>query len=189
MTTSAGFGSDIPLASRHGDVAGVLFATLYTELHRLAKQKLARQAFPITMGATTLLHRSYIEIAGRKETSFPDQSRFIGYASQVMRGLIVDHIRNRHAQKRGSLFKVIPCSPDLGDTPNDDKSLLLISEALDELEKVDSQLVEIVTLKFFCGFSFTEIATMRNVSERTVQRAWEKARIYLHQSIRPDLLA
>jgi DNA-directed RNA polymerase specialized sigma24 family protein len=63
--------------------------------------------------------------------------------------------------------------------------VLQVSEALDELVKVDPALAEVVNLKFFCGFSFGEIAAMRNQSERTVQRAWEKARIYLHQSIRP----
>ena len=59
-----------------------------------------------------------------------------------------------------------------------------ISDALDELARTDPPLAEVVDLKFFCGFSFAEIAGMRGVSERTVQRSWEKARIYLHRSIR-----
>jgi DNA-directed RNA polymerase specialized sigma24 family protein len=58
---------------------------------------------------------------------------------------------------------------------------------LDELAKVEPKLAELVDLKFFCGFSFAEIATLSNVSERTVQRKWEKARIYLHRTIRADL--
>jgi DNA-directed RNA polymerase specialized sigma24 family protein len=62
-----------------------------------------------------------------------------------------------------------------------------ISEALDELAKIDPALAEIVDLKFFCGFSLAEIAAMRDVSERTVQRKWEQARIYLHRSIRAEL--
>lgn len=62
-----------------------------------------------------------------------------------------------------------------------------MSEALDELAKAEPKLSELVDLKFFCGFSFAEIAAMRGVSERTVQRQWEKARIYLHRSIRTDL--
>ena len=67
------------------------------------------------------------------------------------------------------------------------KELSLISDALDQLAKVEPELAELVDLKFFCGFTFAEIAAMRNLSERTVQRSWEKARIYLHHSIRADM--
>ena len=69
----------------------------------------------------------------------------------------------------------------------DHRELVQISEALDELGKMEPALAEVVDLKFFCGFSFGEIAAMRDVSERTVQRNWEKARIYLHRKIRADL--
>ena len=69
----------------------------------------------------------------------------------------------------------------------DHQELTRIGTALDELANTDAALAEIVDLKFFCGFSFAEIAAMRGISERTVQRSWEKARIYLHHSIRPHL--
>ena len=69
----------------------------------------------------------------------------------------------------------------------DDQELVRISDALDELAETEASLAEIVDLKFFCGFSFTEIAALKSVSERTIQRQWEKARIYLHRAIRPDL--
>ena len=69
----------------------------------------------------------------------------------------------------------------------DDRELKRIGEALDELAKTEHSLAEIVDLKFFCGFSFAEIAGLLHLSERTVQRRWDKARIYLHQCIRPDL--
>ena len=69
---------------------------------------------------------------------------------------------------------------------SDDQELTRMSQALDELAHVDSSLSQIVDLKFFCGFSFVEIADMAGVSERTVQRKWEKARIYLHRSLRTD---
>jgi RNA polymerase sigma factor (TIGR02999 family) len=185
--TGSGF-EPAPFEEGREDVSNALFAALYSELHRLAKCQIARQAAPITISPTTLLHRAYIEMADRAGVSFPDYPRFIGYASRVMRGLIIDHFRNRRAQKRGSLFQAIPWTFDMGEKPVEDQAILLIDDALDELTKVSPQLAEVVNLKFFCGFSFAEIAVMRNVSERTVQREWEKARIYLHQSIRPDLL-
>jgi DNA-directed RNA polymerase specialized sigma24 family protein len=69
----------------------------------------------------------------------------------------------------------------------DDRELVQLSEALDELAKAEPELAHTVDLKFFCGFAFTEIAAMSNISERTAQRQWEKARIYLHRKIRSDL--
>ena len=176
-------------AADKGDFAAAeaLFTALYSELHRLAKRQLARHGGPMTLSATTLLHQAYLDIAERSGASFPDQPRFLGYAARVMRGLIIDHARNRQAQKRGGLFEITSLGTEDGENSIDRRELSLISDALDELAKVDAPLAELVDLKFFCGFSFAEIAAMRSVSERTVQRNWEKARIYLHRSIRPDL--
>ena len=155
----------------------------------MAKRELARHGAPVSLGATTLLHEAYLDIAARDGNgpSFPDRARFMGYAARVMRGLIIDHARNRQAQKRGGQFEITSLATDVGEKIVDDRELTRISEALDELAKMDPALAEIVDLKFFCGFSFAEIAGMRGVSERTVQRNWEKARIYLHKSIRADL--
>jgi len=176
-------------AADKGDFAAAeaLFSALYSELHRLAKRQLARHGGPMTLSATTLLHQAYLDIAERSGASFPDRPRFLGYAARVMRGLIIDHARNRQAQKRGGLFEITSLGTEDGENSIDRRELSLISDALDELAKVDAPLAELVDLKFFCGFSFAEIAAMRSVSERTVQRNWEKARIYLHRSIRPDL--
>ena len=176
-------------AAEQGDgaAAEALFSTLYSELHRLAKRELARHGGPVSLTATTLLHQAYLDMADREGSSFPDQARFMGYAARVMRGLIIDHARNRQAQKRGGLFEITSLNTEAGENAVDDRELTQINESLDELAKVDVALAEVVDLKFFCGFSFAEIAAMRSVSERTVQRDWEKARIYLYQSIRPDL--
>lgn len=163
-----------------------LFSALYSELRRLAKYELARRGAPLSLSATTLLHKAYIEIAGRDGTSFPDRNRFMGYAARVMRGLIIDHARSRRAQKRGGQFEITSLGVEI-ENAADDKQLARISEALDELAKAEPALAEIVDLKFFCGFSFVEIAAMRDVSERTIQRQWEKARIYLHGRIRTNL--
>lgn len=182
---------DIPSlieAADQGDAsaAEALFSALYSELLRLAKHKLAGHGAPVTLSATTLVHEAYLEIAGRSSggPSFPDHARFMGYAGRVMRGLIIDHVRNRLAQKRGGQFEITSLPTDVGDNLIDAQELTRISDALEELAKTDAALAQIVDLKFFCGFSFAEIAAMRSVSERTVQRSWEKARIYLHRSIR-----
>jgi RNA polymerase sigma factor (TIGR02999 family) len=181
--------SSLIVAAEQGDgqAAETLFAALYAELHRLAKRQLARQGLPVSLGVTTLLHEAYLDMAARDGPSFPDQARFMGYAARVMRGLIIDHARERHAQKRGGLFEITSLDTDAMENAVDHRELVRISETLDQLGKVEPALAEIVDLKFFCGFSFAEIAAMQDVSERTVQRSWEKARIYLHQKIRADL--
>jgi RNA polymerase sigma factor (TIGR02999 family) len=153
----------------------------------MAERQLAGQSGYVTLGATTLLHKAYINLAEREGPSFPDNARFLAYAARVMRGLIIDHARYRRVQKRGGLFAITQLPTDPAEQYVGHQSLVQIGEALDELAKVDESLAELVDLKFFCGFSFGEIAAMRNISERTVQRNWEKARIYLYRSIRPDL--
>jgi RNA polymerase sigma factor (TIGR02999 family) len=173
-------------ATERGDrsAADALFAALYSELHRLARRELARQGVPLGLSATTLLHQAYLDMAEREGPAFPDRARFMGYAARVMRGLIIDHARNRQAQKRGGLFEITSLTADVLENPVDYLELERIGEALDQLGKAEPSLAEIVDLKFFCGFSFSEIAAMRAVSERTVQRNWEKARIYLHRNLR-----
>jgi RNA polymerase sigma factor (TIGR02999 family) len=173
-------------ATERGDrsAADALFAALYSELHRLARRELAKQGVPLGLSATTLLHQAYLDMAEREGPAFPDRARFMGYAARVMRGLIIDHARNRQAQKRGGLFEITSLTTDVLENPVDYLELERIGEALDQLGKAEPSLAEIVDLKFFCGFSFSEIAAMRDVSERTVQRNWEKARIYLHRHLR-----
>jgi RNA polymerase sigma factor (TIGR02999 family) len=169
-----------------GSAADALFSALYSELRRLAKRELARQGVPMTLGATTLVHQAYIEIAAKDGVSFADRARFMGYAARVMRGLIIDYARSRSAQKRGGQFEITSAGTEVENVA-DDRELVRISEALDELAKAEPSLAEIVDLKFFCGFKFAEIAAMKGISERTAQRQWEKARIYLHRRIRADL--
>jgi RNA polymerase sigma factor (TIGR02999 family) len=163
--------------------ANSLFDTLYSELHRLARRELARQGPVKGLSATTLLHEAYLAIAVRGRASFLEHAQFLAYAARVMRGLIIDEIRRRQSQKRGGAFILTPLVAEVADSVSDAQDLERIGDALDELGEIEPELAEIVDLKFFCGFSFVEIAAMRGVSERTVQRAWEKARLYLHRAI------
>ena len=160
-----------------------LFAALYSELHRVAKRELARHGPAVTLSTTTLLHQAYLDMAAREGPSFPDRPQFMGYAARVMRGLVIDHARSRQAQKRGGQFEITSFDNAAVEDPADARELTQIGEALDRLAEAEPALAEVVDLKFFCGFSFAEIAAMRNLSERTVQRHWEKARIYLHREL------
>lgn len=166
-----------------GDARDTLFATLYNELHRLAESHLRRSGGQFTMGTTTLLHEAYLDLNRREGVAFPDRLRFLKYASRAMRGLIIDYVRARRAEKRGGeiTFVDMPEQAALGSAGG--LSLELLGRALEELAELDPDLAELVDLKFFCGFSFTEIAALRGVSERTVQRDWAKARVLLHDAL------
>ena len=171
--------SDAPdAAPRRGTAGPEWFAELYDELHRLAARQLRRHG-GATLGATTLLHEAYVDMSGRT-AAFPDRAHFFAYAARAMRGLIIDYVRERRAQKRGGAFHLTALDTAAADAVPAPGSLDGLRDALESLERVDPPLAEIVDLKFFCGFSFAEIAAQRGVSERTVQRDWQKARLFLH---------
>jgi RNA polymerase sigma factor (TIGR02999 family) len=165
------------------EARNALFASLYAELHHLAESHLRRSHGQLTIGATTLLHEAYLDLNGRSSVTFPDHLRFLKYASRAMRGLLIDYLRTKRAQKRGGEITFVSLSPDEVGAPGVASQVERLGQELEELEKLDPGLAELVDLKFFCGFSFGEIAAMRRVSERTVQRDWAKARMLLHDAL------
>ena len=172
--------------------ADALFTALYGELHRLAERQLARRGSDLTLGVTTLLHEAYLDMAQREGSVFPDKGRFMAYAARVMRSLILDYVRDHRAQKRGGEFQITTLDEEKAPAASEATDLEGVGAALEKLTGLDPTLAEVVDLKFFCGFSLAEIAAMRGVSERTMQRKWEKARIYLRGELRdasPESLA
>ena len=170
------------------DASEALFTALYAELHRIARRELARHGWGVSLGATSLLHEAYLDLSKVDGSRFPDEQRFMGYAARVMRGLIIDYARSRQAQKRGGKFELTTISTDIAESVADGAELDRLGTALDELAAVDPMLADVVDLKFFCGFSVPEIAAMKKVSERTIERSWQKARLFLHRTVRDDLL-
>jgi len=170
---------DAPVAPAAGEQ---LFATLYAELRRLADRELKR--YPgMSVSPTTLVHEAYVNIAGRDGLSFEDRPRFLGYIARAMRGLLIDFARQQMALKRGAGFHITQLTTQVGGEIAESEQLTRLSEALDGLAVLDPRLAEVVDLKYFCGFSFAEIAGLRGISERTVQRDWEKARLLLYRQI------
>jgi len=161
-----------------------LFTSFYDELHRRAQWEL-RQGAPMNLGPTTLLHETFLNISHRESVTFTDHREFIAYAARAMRGLIIDHFRNRRSQKRGGMLEITSLPSELPHAPEDTESIEVekLSDALESLASIDSRLAECVELKFYCGLSFGEIARLRGISERTVQRDWDKARLLLSRLI------
>jgi RNA polymerase sigma factor (TIGR02999 family) len=165
-----------------------LFAALYDELHRLAERQLQRNGGAAALSTTTLVHEAYLDICTRSGKDFPDRARFIGYAARAMRGIVIDYVRYSRATKRGGGAFEITLTGNLNVAAQEDAAgeLERLSEALDSLAQLEPTLAELVDLHFFCGYELREIAELRGVSERTVQRSWRKARLLLrHQLLEP----
>lgn len=174
-----------------GQGSEALFGALYRELRGLARRELARSGRGASLGATSLLHEAYLDMARHDGMAFPDRARFLTYTARVMRGLMIDGLRRRQARKRGGGLEITSLDgKDMGDPapPGDAEEMERLGQALDELAAVEPEIAEVVDLKFFCGFTFTEIASLRGVSERTVQRQWDKARIYLRHALRAEIV-
>ena len=171
--------------SQRGDrsAADQLFTALYTELHRLARREVGRLGTFTPLGATTLLHEAYLDISGRDALAFPDHAHFMAYAARAMRGVVIDRVRERQAQKRGGSLDITSLDTETADQCAQPEMLNNIAEALDELALLEPALAQVVDLKFFCGFSMVEIAQLMGSSERTAQRQWEKARLLLFRAM------
>jgi RNA polymerase sigma factor (TIGR02999 family) len=172
-------------AAAEGETNRHLFASLYGDLRNLAERQLRRSS-GVALSPTTLLHEAYLGMSGRA-ANFPDRARFMGYAARVMRGLIIDFVRERRALKRGAAFHITQLPTEVGQAAPDAAELVQLSEAIDVLAAHDPRLAEVVDLKYFCGYSLEEIAALHGVSARTVQRDWEKARIVLYQQLKGSL--
>ncbi len=160
-----------------------LFAALYEELHRLAQREVRRQGADSPFSATTLLHEVYLAIGKRNDGDFPDQSRFLAYAAKAMRGVLVDRVRAQYAAKRGGGVRDATLDTGNAQLVTDPHELIAIHDAMASLEAADPLLARVVDLRFFCGFTFAEIAAVHQVAERTVQRQWEKARLFLKHAL------
>jgi RNA polymerase sigma factor (TIGR02999 family) len=164
------------------DTQSQLFAALYAELHQIAERELRRSGGGV-VSPTTLLHEAYFKVQQQPRAAFADRKQFLAYASKVMRHLIIDFARRHLAQKRGGGFEITRLPTVAPEIAADTAELERVGASIDALEELDPELAQLVNLKFFCGITFGEIAAVRGVSERTVLRDWEKARVLLQRAL------
>lgn len=164
--------------------ASVLFATLYDDLRRLARREVRRNGAQEILSTSTVVHEAWLDISQRPSLEFDQPGRFLSYAARTMRGLVIDRIRARQAQKRGGGLIITSLDTQASEQAAQPENLESIGQALDELATLEPDLAEVVDLKFFCGFTLAEVARMQGVSERTAQRKWEKARLLLYSAMR-----
>lgn len=161
-------------ASRHA-----LFAVVYRELRNLARAKLSRESPLTLLDPTSLVHESWFRLSGNLATDVSNRRVFFGYASKVMRSVIVDYVRERDAEKRGGGAHPITLITELAGISNDDINVLAIHQALEKLQLIDGRCHDVVELRYFAGFTLEECADHLGVTPITVSRDWEKARLFL----------
>jgi RNA polymerase sigma factor (TIGR02999 family) len=157
-----------------------LFAGAYPELERLARARLRDGGRNTLLDTNALVHESYLRFVRAGELRAEDRRAFFGYASQVMRSVIVNSVRDRVAQKRGGDKRRLSLSTGLGSPVREgEETILEVHAALERLEKANPRLAQVAQMRYFGGYSEKEIAETLDINERTVQRDWEKARLIL----------
>ena len=160
-----------------------LMPLLYHELHKLARHHLAAERPGHTLQATALVHEAYLRLAGQERVHWQNRGHFFGIASQLMRRILVDYARSRHAAKRGGLVQKVPLD-DVVVSDERASELIALDEALSSLAVVDPQQSRIVELHFFGGLTIEQTAQTVGVSPATVKRDLNVAKAWLHREIR-----
>ena len=160
------------------------FALLYADLQRLAHSRMNRSGNFTMLDTTALVHESWLRFRGAGEAAFADQQHFMGYAARVMHSVVVDFVRARRAQRHGGDIEHVTLNTAIGDSvARHDDEFLRVDEAMQQLGEADKRLHDVVELRYFGGLSEAEIAAILGVTERTVQRDWQKARLFLSSAL------
>lgn len=173
--------------ARQGDRAAAdqVVAQLYTDLQRMARRHVRDAGHMTLLDTTALVHEAWLRLAGGQGAEFPDRRHFLAYAAQAMRSVVIDLVRARQAERRGGGLAHVPLDTAVADQvpQQGDADLLRVHEALDELAQLEPRLAQVVEMRYFAGLREQEIAEALGVTERTVQRDWQKARLFLSISL------
>jgi RNA polymerase sigma factor (TIGR02999 family) len=156
---------------------------VYDELRRLARAFLARERSGHTLQATALVHEAYLRLVVQRQVDWTNRAQFIGVAAVMMRRILVNHARDRAADKRGGEGERVSLSlaGAIGEAPSVD--LIALHDALDALAAIDARKSRVVELKFFGGLTIAEIAEVMELSTATIEREWSFSRAWLYDAL------
>ena len=160
-----------------------LLPLVYDELRHLAARRMAEHGPAATLQATALVHEAWLRLAGANTRLWNDKAHFFRTAAMAMRSVLVDRARRKSALKRGDSLAKLPLHELEICAAEPEDRLLMIDEALNQLEQQDEASARIVNLKFFGGLTNRQIAELHGVTERTVERQWAYARLRLYEII------
>jgi RNA polymerase sigma factor (TIGR02999 family) len=181
--------SDVTLlldAAAAGDrkAAADLLPLVYDELRKLAAARMADEAHDQTLQPTALVHEAYLRLVGPADAvRWDNRGHFFAAAAEAMRRILVDRARRRAAQKRGGAARRVAWDDQLALADSPDEDLLVLDEALGELEQHDPQAAVFVKLRYFSGLNHQEAAEMLGVSRRIADRVWAVAKAWLYQRL------
>ena len=160
-----------------------LSAQAYRQLRVIARARLRSGGREALLDTTALVHEAYLRLAG-VELGSAEQRSFFAYASRAMRSVIVDFARRRQSERHGGDALIVTLTGTLGERqPAAADDIVRVHEALEDLERIDVRLAQVVEMRYFAGLAEPQIAQALGISERTVRRDWEKARLLLEQSL------
>ena len=177
-------------AAQQGDptAAEQLLPLVYEELRRLAAQRMANEAAGHTLQPTALVHDAWLRLAGTDpNVQFANRAHFFAAAAEAMRRILIERARRKGAGKRGGDWQRIDLDKVEIATDADDDTLLLVNEALEKLAQEDAGAAEMAKLRFFGGLTLEEAAQVLGVTERTANRYWAFARVWLFDEMRQAL--
>ena len=161
------------------------FGAAYQELRRLARARLRGGGRNTVLDTTALVHETYLKLSRNAGISFPDRPRFLVYAGRAMRSIIVDMVRQRRSERAGGNVALLTLTGDLVDAlPAEEAHILRVHEALQEMAQVDERMARVVEMRYFGGMTDLEIGEALGVTDRTVRRDWEQARLFLAEALR-----
>jgi RNA polymerase sigma factor (TIGR02999 family) len=158
-----------------------LFELIYSDLKRMAHGRLWRDGGVAELNTTMLVHESYLKFVQNGALSPAERPAFIAYVGRVMRSVLVDYVRERQAEKRGGDAEMVTLTTSVEGESLDSDRLLAVNAAMGTLERIAPDLHQLVEMRYFAGLSVKEIAELKGVSPRTVEREWEKARAFLRK--------
>ena len=159
-------------------------ATIYGELRRLAAFYMRRERSGHTLQPTALVNEAFLRLIQQRDVQWNNKNQFLGVAAPIMRRILVDHSRRRHAAKRGGAVDAIPFEQAVLPVIQRASDVMALDEALDALATCDPQQARIVELRFFSGLSIEETADVVGVSPSTIKREWNFAKAWLAREMR-----
>ncbi len=162
----------------------MLLPLVYDELRRLAHGYMQNERSDHTLQATALVHEAYIQLVDWKNVSWQNRAHFFAVAAQMMRKVLVDHARERNAQKRGGGVRTIVLDEAVSFPQRDELDVVALDDALLELASFDQRQAKIVELRFFAGMTLEETAEVMSISDSTVKREWQIARAWLFSRLK-----
>lgn len=176
----------IDLSNGKTRAADEILPVVYDELKRIARYYMSKESASHTLQATALVHETYLKLIDQRKVDWQNRAHFFGLAAEIMRRILVNHARDKKAEKRGGELRKISLSVAIDEFQQKDVDILVLNESLEDLAEFDKRKAKVVELKFFGGLTTKEICEVLQVSDATVEREWTFAKAWLFSRMKNE---